>query len=174
MDDGTVSVGAPGYGIAQNQTVGIDSLGDASVNLGSGTDILAYGNTNVTGISIGNSGSLTADSDLYITVNAQGGMLEDGIVLDNNSHADIGTGGGLYADGSSGLVQGVTVNDGSSFTADNFYTTLETTSTDSPTGRGIFLDGAGASADLGYDSTIELSGFYYGAGIDMMLSLIHI
>lgn len=168
MDDGTVWVGAPGYGIAQNQTVGIDSLGDASINLGSGTDILAYGNTNVTGISIDNSGSLTADSDLYITVNAQGGMLEDGIVLDNNSHADIGTGGGLYADGSSGLVQGVTVNDGSSFTADNFYTTLETTSTDSPTGRGIFLDGAGASADLGYDSTIELSGFYYGAGIDMM------
>lgn len=168
MDDGTVWVGAPGYGIAQNQTVGIDSLGDASVNLGSGTDILAYGNTNVTGISIDNSGSLTADSDLYITVNAQGGMLEDGIVLDNNSHADIGTGGGLYADGSSGLVQGVTVNSGSSFTADNFYTTLETTSTDSPTGRGIFLDGAGASADLGYDSTIELSGFYYGAGIDMM------
>ncbi|HFZ8994067.1 TPA: autotransporter outer membrane beta-barrel domain-containing protein [Citrobacter freundii] len=168
MDGGSVRVGAPGYGIAQNQTVGIDSPGDASVNLGSGTDVLAYGNMNVTGISIGNSGSLTADSDLYITVNALGGMLEDGIVLDNNSHADIGTGGGLYAGGSSGLVQGITVNSGSSFTADNFYTTLETTSTDSPTGRGILLDGGRASADLGYDSTIELSGFYYGAGIDMM------
>ncbi len=168
MDDGSVWVGNPEYGIAQNQTVGIDSLGDASVNLGSDTSVIAYGKSNVTGISIGNSGSLTADSNLSVTVNAQGGMVEDGIVLDNNSHADLGTGGWVYADGASGLVQGITVNSGSSFTADNYYITLETTNTNSPSARGILLDDGGASADLGYDSTIELSGFYSGAGIDMM------
>lgn len=166
MDDGTIWVGYPEYGVAQNLTVGLYSSGDASVNLGSNTDVLAYGNSNVTGISIGNSGSLNADN-LSITVNGLTGM-ENGLELGNNSHADIGTGGTLYADGSGTLVQGITVNGGSSFTADNFYITVLTTNTNSPTGRGILLNGNGASADLGSDSTVEMSGFYDGSGIDLM------
>lgn len=171
LGDGSIDFKVNGGAIIataeQGQSIGINSTGDASVDLGTDSIVSAISDFSSTGISIGNAGSLNADSLMIDVTNSQGGT-ENGLELGINSNADLGSNSAIGVDGNGWMVQGVTVEGGASLTADSAYITVQTTNTDSPTARGILLDGNGASADLGYDSTIELSGFYSGMGIDMM------
>lgn len=151
----------------QGQAIGINSTGDASVDLGTDTLVSASSDGYSTGISIGAYGSLNADS-LYIDVTNSVGGTENGLVLGGYSQANLGSDNSIIATGNGSLVQSVTVEQGGNFTADSSYIVARTTNTDSATGRGLLLDGGGASADLGDGSTVEASGFYYGAAIDLL------
>lgn len=162
MDGGNIITTAE-----QGQATGIYSHGDASIDLGVGTTITTTSNSFSSGIQIGNDGQFNADSLTLHVTNTQSGT-EKGLLLEEGSHADLGSQSVVNLDGRADLAEGIKIQNGATLTANNLNVTISSTSTNSSTARGIVLNGSGASADIGSGSTVTVSGSKFGQGIYLM------
>ncbi|HCJ6375670.1 autotransporter outer membrane beta-barrel domain-containing protein [Citrobacter sp. RHBSTW-00671] len=151
-----------------NSAWGIQSTGNAKIDLGANSHIITEGNNMTKGIELGDDGMLDADQ---LTLTATG-LAEwssvSGVILHANSHADLGDNSTVILNGSGDLSEGVAVKGAnSSFQANALTLQVSTDGNSMGTGRGIAIDGAGTSVDLGTGSSISMDGFAYGAGVSI-------
>lgn len=151
-----------------NSAWGIQSAGNAKIDLGANSHIITEGNNMTKGIELGDDGMLDADQ---LTLTATG-LAEwssvSGVILHANSHADLGDNSTVILNGSGDLSEGVAVKGAnSSFQANALTLQVSTDGNSMGTGRGIAIEGAGTSVDLGTGSSISMDGFSYGAGVSI-------
>lgn len=92
-----------------NSAWGIQSAGNAKIDLGANSHIITEGNNMTKGIELGDDGMLDADQ---LTLTATG-LAEwssvSGVILHANSHADLGDNSTVILNGSGDLSEGVAV-----------------------------------------------------------------
>ncbi|MBJ8740593.1 autotransporter outer membrane beta-barrel domain-containing protein [Citrobacter sp. FDAARGOS_156] len=153
-----------------NTAWGIQSTGNAKIDLGKNSQVVVEGNNIATGIEIGTDGVLDADQ---LTVTATGLATDYGSVtglkLGKNNHVDLGDNSRVTINGASDLAEGIYVmGPDATLIANNMDINISTTldcRTGGCTTRGIAINGAGSRIDLGSGSTISITGFYDGAGV---------
>ncbi|WP_241324281.1 autotransporter outer membrane beta-barrel domain-containing protein [Citrobacter freundii] len=153
-----------------NTAWGIQSTGNAKIDLGKNSQVVVEGNNIVTGIEIGTDGVLDADQ---LTVTATGLATDYGSVtglkLGKNNHVDLGNNSRVTINGTSDLAEGISVmGPDATLIANNMDINISTTldcRTGGCTTRGIAINEAGSRIDLGSGSTISITGFYDGAGV---------
>ena len=153
-----------------NTAWGIQSTGNAKIDLGKNSQVVVEGNNIATGIEIGTDGVLDADQ---LTVTATGLATDYGSVtglkLGKNNHVDLGDNSRVTINGASDLAEGISVmGPDATLIANNMDINISTTldcRTGGCTTRGIAINGAGSRIDLGSGSTISITGFYDGAGV---------
>ncbi|MGL4529259.1 MAG: autotransporter outer membrane beta-barrel domain-containing protein [Citrobacter freundii] len=153
-----------------NTAWGIQSTGNAKIDLGKNSQVVVEGNNIVTGIEIGTDGVLDADQ---LTITATGLATDYGSVtglkLGKNNHLDLGNNSRVTINGTSDLAEGISVmGPDATLIANNMDINISTTldcRTGGCTTRGIAINEAGSRIDLGSGSTISITGFYDGAGI---------
>ncbi|MDN4301603.1 autotransporter outer membrane beta-barrel domain-containing protein [Citrobacter freundii] len=153
-----------------NTAWGIQSTGNAKIDLGKNSQVVVEGNNIVTGIEIGTDGVLDADQ---LTITATGLATDYGSVtglkLGKNNHVDLGNNSRVTINGTSDLAEGISVmGPDATLIANNMDINISTTldcRTGGCTTRGIAINEAGSRIDLGSGSTISITGFYDGAGV---------
>ncbi|MDX7485807.1 autotransporter outer membrane beta-barrel domain-containing protein [Citrobacter freundii] len=153
-----------------NTAWGIQSTGNAKIDLGKNSQVVVEGNNIVTGIEIGTDGVLDADQ---LTITATGLATDYGSVtglkLGKNNHVDLGNNSTVTINGTSDLAEGISVmGPDATLIANNMDINISTTldcRTGGCTTRGIAINEAGSRIDLGSGSTISITGFYDGAGV---------
>ncbi|QMD24770.1 autotransporter outer membrane beta-barrel domain-containing protein [Citrobacter freundii] len=149
-----------------NTAWGIQSTGNAKIELGKYSQVIVEGNNMATGIEIGNDGMLNADQLTLTATGLSGKSSLTGIILYTNSNADLGDNSSITVSNSGSFAEGVAVRGAnSSFQANNMTLKVSNDQDSMGTARGMAIDGAGASVDLGTGSSISIAGFAYGAGV---------
>ncbi|MDA8518118.1 autotransporter outer membrane beta-barrel domain-containing protein [Citrobacter sp. Igbk 16] len=165
MDNGSIHATSK-----DNTAWGIQSTGNANIDLGKNSQVVVEGNNIATGIEIGTDGVLDADQ---LTVTATGLATDYGSVtglkLGKNNQVDLGDNSRVTITGTSDLAEGISVmGPDATFIANNMDINISTTldcRTGGCTTRGIAINGTGSRIDLGSGSTISITGFYDGAGV---------
>lgn len=149
-----------------NTAWGIQSTGNANIDLGKNSQVVVEGNNIATGIEIGTDGVLDADQ-LTVTATDYGSVT--GLKLGKNNQVDLGDNSRVTINGTSDLAEGISVTGpDATLIANNMDINISTTldcRTGGCTTRGIAINGTRSRIDLGSGSTISITGFYDGAGV---------